>query len=256
MTAALLGLLTRIRLPGYTVDLEREARQQYLFPLVGVVVGVMVAAAAAGLAYFLEGGSSLLSGALLLLALYYITGILHIEGLSDFADGMMAHGTRERKRQVMKDVHSGVAGVISVVMLLMVLWALASDACARGLDVVEGTLLPWGTLVVTGMIIAEVGGKLAMNFAMYIGPSAHEGMGSLFVSSATAPRLAAAVTISVIVSALLVGAYFPLVMLGGVAGTMVALTARKHFGGVSGDAFGAANELGRLLVLLGWVLVV
>jgi adenosylcobinamide-GDP ribazoletransferase len=95
-----------------------------------------------------------------------------------------------------------------------------------------------------------------MNFAMYIGPSAHEGMGSLFVSSATAPRLAAAVTISVIVSALLVGAYFPLVMLGGVAGTMVALTARKHFGGVSGDAFGAANELGRLLVLLGWVLVV
>ncbi|HUS56761.1 MAG TPA: adenosylcobinamide-GDP ribazoletransferase, partial [Thermoplasmata archaeon] len=74
MTAALLGLLTRIRLPGYTIDLEREARQQYLFPLVGVAVGVMVAAAAAGLAYFLEGGSSLLSGALLLLALYYITG--------------------------------------------------------------------------------------------------------------------------------------------------------------------------------------
>jgi adenosylcobinamide-GDP ribazoletransferase len=256
MTAALLGLLTRIRLPGYTVDLEREGRQQYLFPLVGLIVGTLLAVVATGLHYGLDGESRLLTGALLLLALYYMTGILHIEGLSDFADGMMAHGTKEHKRQVMKDVHSGVAGVVSVVMLLLILWTLASDVCAQALDDVKGSLLPWGALAVGGLVVAEVGGKLAMNFVAYIGPSAHEGMGSVFVSSATSKGLGLAMAISAIISFLLVGAYFPIVLLGGVAGASVALIARKHFGGVSGDAFGAANELGRLLVLVAWVLII
>ncbi len=255
MTAALLGLLTRIRLPGYSIDLEREARQQHLFPVVGLVVGAILAVIAAGLNYGLDGEPRLLSGALLLVALYYVTGILHIEGLSDLADGMMAHGTKEHKRQVMKDVHSGVAGVMSVIVTLMILWTLLSEISAGALDKVDGSLLPWGALMVGGLVVAEVGGKLAMNFAAYIGPSTHEGMGSIFVSSATPAGLGLAIATSAVISLTLVGKYFPVVFLGALAGAMVAIAARKHFGGVSGDALGAANEVGRIAVLLAWVLI-
>ena len=41
MTAELFGLLARIRLSRRPMDLDRAAGDQYLFPLVGVVVGLV-----------------------------------------------------------------------------------------------------------------------------------------------------------------------------------------------------------------------
>jgi len=52
------------------------------------------------------------------------------------------------------------------------------------------------------------------------------------------------------------GYLFCLVFLGPFAGFVVTMIARKNFGGVSGDAFGAANEIGRLVTLLGWVIAI
>ena len=72
---------------------------------------------------------------------------------------------------------------------------------------------------------------------------------------ASGSRLAASIAISPAIAIIFAGHLSPLVFLGLVAGVAVTVLARKHFGGVSGDSFGAANEVGRLVTLIGWVLL-
>ena len=105
MTSDLFGLLTRIRVSKVPMDLEKAAAQQHLFVLVGLVVGLIVTAFSVLLYDLLGRGLAQESAVIVIITLYSITGILHTEGLADFADGVMAGGTPERKRAAMKDVH-------------------------------------------------------------------------------------------------------------------------------------------------------
>jgi adenosylcobinamide-GDP ribazoletransferase len=255
MTTDLFGLLTRIRVSGAGTDLQRAAREQHLFPLVGLVIGLIAAVAAILLNGFLGEDKAIVSGAVLLVVLYLVTGILHTEGLADFADGAMASGTKERKREVMKDVHSGAAAIITVNLYLLLLFGLAVEICFRARDTTSIFPLPWGVVFALGFVLSEMAGKVAMNVVMYLGPSSHPGMGSLFVGEAKPDGLLISLAIAGAAAFLIAGYLFFIVYLGVVAGLVVTMLARKNFGGVSGDAFGAANEIGRLLTLLAWVLV-
>ncbi len=256
MTGELFALLTRIRVPGSQTDLVAAAKSQHLFPLVGFAVGLVLALVAIVFSTFLGEKAALISGAALMVVLYYITGILHIEGLADLADGMMAKGPIERKREVMKDPHSGVGGVFAIVMYLILFFAVTAYLFSFGDKTTEPFPFPWELSVLVGLVVAEVAGKLAMNAAMYLGPSSHPGMGSLFVQEAKPERLAVATALSGALAFLISGYLFFLVFIGFAAGAAVAVVSRRHFGGVSGDAFGVANEIGRLATLIAWVLVI
>lgn len=256
MTAEMFALLTRVRVPGASMDLGAAARQQHLFPLVGLVVGIVVALVAVLLHDLLGNGMALVTGAFVLVLLYIINGMLHTEGLADFADGLMAKGTPEQRRAAMKDVHSGVGGVFTIVLYLVVLYGLVATVCGRATNEVSTGLLPWAVVAATGLIIAEMSGKLAIVTATYMGPSAHPGMGSIFVDEASAGKLLVALAISAAAAFALSGLLFPVVFAGVAAGAFVTSRARKGLGGVSGDVLGAANELGRLAALAGWVLLI
>lgn len=256
MTAELFGLLTRIRLSRRPMDLDQASAGQYLFPLVGMIVGLVAASVALVLNEFISKDMALISGGAVLVSLYFVTGILHTEGLADFADGMMASGSMEKKRQVMKDVHLGAGGVFATAMFLILFFAATSMLTGDAGRRIE--LWPFLTLRVPlafGFVLAEVAGKLSMNMMMFMGPSSHEGMGSVFVRKASGTKLVGAIAISTAIAIIFVGRLFPLVFLGLIAGVAVTVLARKNFGGVSGDSFGAANEVGRLVTLIGWVLL-
>lgn len=256
MTAELFGLLTRIRLSQGPMDLEKAAENQSLFPIVGMIVGLIASVIALTLSHFMDNEMALISAGAVIVSLYFVTGILHAEGLADFADGMMASGSKERKREAMKDVHLGAGGVFATAMFLILFFATISTVTGEAWKRIE--LWPFLTIRVPlafGFVLAEVGGKLSMNVMMFMGPSSHEGMGSVFVRKASASKLAGSIALSTAIAFVFAGHLFPLVFLGLVGGIVVTLLARKHFGGVSGDSFGAANEIGRLLALIGWVLL-
>jgi adenosylcobinamide-GDP ribazoletransferase len=78
-------------------------------------------------------------------------------------------------------------------------------------------------------------------------------MGSLFVQNADRGRFLAACGIALIACFLVVGWLFVIVLTGILVGGAVIVIARKHLGGVSGDVFGAVNEIGRVATLLMWV---
>lgn len=91
------------------------------YPLVGVLIGVALVAAASCASVFF---SPLLSAALVVLIWVLITGALHLDGLADCADAWVGgFGDRERILEIMKDPVSGPVAVATVVVLLLVKFA-------------------------------------------------------------------------------------------------------------------------------------
>jgi len=219
-------------------DLQTIARHMYLFPIVGIAIGLMVGSVAYGLSFFLE---PLVVGLLITGMLALITGIHHTDGLSDFADGLMVRGTKERKLQVMRDPSVGSAGIFAII--LYVAGMVIAISSMKGFELFQAILI--------GEIIA----KFSMVLLASLGPSAWEGSNSLFIKSMRDRKklaIAAAITIASIfilrndVGFLALGIGIALTM-------MILIVSRRSFGGISGDIMGATNEITRLASLLVFV---
>lgn len=99
--------------PIGNTNLETVAKYMYIFPVVGIVIGLVVGSIGFGLSLFLE---PLIVSLILVTSIAIITGIHHTDGLADFADGLMVKGTIQKKLAVMKDVTTGSAGIMAVVL--------------------------------------------------------------------------------------------------------------------------------------------
>lgn len=173
------------------------------------------------------------------LVLVAATGITHADGLADLGDAAVVHGSAADRRAVMADAQTGVGGSL-----------------ALGLDVVGLTLAGLalaGTparLALGVVVAAEVGAKLAMVTVAVVGNSAHEGIGAHVVGASPVQAIAGAVfAVPAAVVAwprVAPGVALFAALLGG---AVVYAWARDNIGGVSGDVFGAANEVARLLAL-------
>ena len=109
--------LTRLPTPALAEFRPQElARAAIWFPLVGLLLGGLVAAA-----LWLGGRVDPWLGALLaLFAWIALTGALHLDGLADLADALgAAHGDRERLLAVLADPHMGVFGATALVAQLL-----------------------------------------------------------------------------------------------------------------------------------------
>ena len=58
----------------------------------------------------------MLAAAVLVIVLLGFSGCLHLDGLSDTADGFFSSRRRERILEIMKDSHTGAMGVIAIVV--------------------------------------------------------------------------------------------------------------------------------------------
>lgn len=94
------------------------------FPVIGVLVGCVVAAvhaAAHGL------WAPTVAGAVVVAADLVVTGALHLDGLADSADGLLAHLDRDRRLAVMADPTVGAFATATVVVVLLVRWSVLTD---------------------------------------------------------------------------------------------------------------------------------
>jgi adenosylcobinamide-GDP ribazoletransferase len=227
--ASVFSFLTII--PAGSSDLQIVARYMYLFPIIGIAIGLIIGLAGWGLSLFLE---PLVVGLLVAAGLVLITGIHHTDGLSDFADGLMVRGTKERKLQVMRDPSVGSAGIVTIVLYVAgVVIALSS---------IKGFELFYAILI--GELIA----KFSMVLIASIGPSAWEGSNSPFVDSMKdRKKLAIAAVITVgSIAVFQNNAGFLALGIGIALSLIVVFVSRRSFGGISGDMMGAANEITRV----------
>ena len=80
-------------------------------------------------------------------------------------------------------------------------------------------------------------------------------MGSVFVGAATNVRFMIGLVIAIAIGVLVAGPFGLIVLAGVISGIVIAFVARKNFGGVGGDSYGASNEMGRLTALSLWVIL-
>jgi adenosylcobinamide-GDP ribazoletransferase len=229
------------------------ARNMWAFPLIGAFLGLLAGLFGIVAFHFLPG---IVAGALVLALLLWMTGLHHMDGLLDFGDGVMAHGTFEHKIEVMHDQLTG-AGAIGLCLMTYLITAFAF--AVLGLNVFIGNYAV--PLIFPALIVIELCAKLAMVVAAWAGKSVHQGMNSSFLEAMHGRggnlRLIAALIISFATSLLLLSWAGIFIVLGGLlTGLVMVAVAHKHFNSVTGDVFGATNELARLVCVVVLVAVI
>lgn len=232
------NLLSFLTIFPVTMDKEMLidcAKNMWVFPLVGAFIGLLAGLFGLVAYIFLPG---IVVGGLVLALLLLITGLHHTDGLLDFGDGIMAHGSFEHKIEVMHDQLTG-AGGLSLGIMTMLITALAIGQLNSG-------------IIVWGIIIIEASAKLSMVVAAWAGKSIHEGMNTPFLEAMQKGmgnlRLIIALIISFAIALPLLhwaGAFT--VLAGILTGLVMVGIAHRHFNGITGDVFGATNELARMV---------
>jgi len=225
-------------IPSNNTDLETVARYMHVFPIIGIGIGLLIASIGFGLSFFLE---PLIVALLVVVSIAIITGIHHTDGLADFADGLMTRGTKEKKRNAMKDLSTGSAGIVSVVLSIV--------------GVIIALSLTTGYELFQAILLSEILAKFSMVLMASIGKSAAAGSNSPFMQIMKDKRRLAVAGVITIIPLVVIGGTTGLILFGasiGVTLFLIGLSTRS-FGGITGDVLGATNELTRLSSLLIYV---
>ena len=222
-------------IPSNNTNLETVAKYMHVFPIIGIVIGLLIGSIGFGLSFFLD---PMVVALLVVGSIVVITGVHHTDGLADFADGLMTKGTKNKKLKAMKDLSTGSAGIVSVV--LYVIGAIIALSLTSGFALFQAILL------------SEILAKFSMVLMASIGQSAAVGSNSPFTQIMKDKKRLAVAGIITIIPLVVIGGTIGLILFGAsIAVTifLVYLSARS-FGGITGDVLGATNELTRLSSLL------
>jgi len=164
---AAFSFLTIIPVRSSKIIEQDLASSPVWFPLVGFFIG----AVCMGAAYLLHVRvAPQLCAFLILLILVVITGGLHIDGLSDWADSLAGKNS-EQKLKIMKDTDHGTFGLIAIVLLLL------------GKFIALSLVLEQGTLII--LFVAPGLSRFSMNLILASTDYARRegGTGSLFAQT-------------------------------------------------------------------------
>lgn len=211
-----------------------DARTLSWFPVVGALLGTAVGALWWGAQALWP---PLLAAVVVVAVDLAVTGMLHLDGLVDAADGLLPHADRERRLAIMEEPTVGAfgVGVAAVVLLLRV-------ACFASLDA--------DPLLVAGI---WSGSRTVMAVAARAVPYARPGGGlaSAFLGGDWRSVGLGGLILAVSLGALTGGRQPELaVAVGMAAGAGVVLLARRRLGGFTGDVLGAAGLVAETVALL------
>ncbi|MFD1861840.1 adenosylcobinamide-GDP ribazoletransferase [Planococcus chinensis] len=224
---------------------KRDITAMYIaLPIVGALLG----AAAMGSAFLLReytDASSLLSGFLLMLVFLGATGGLHVDGLADTADAFFSYRDRKKRLEIMGDPRIGAFGTMALILAIAgkiiliaesfsampLLWLMAVPVLSR-----------------TGLLLLFSWTKSAKT----------DGLAAFFQGKAEMRWIRAAAFLYLLVVGMLllyIGGWLLASVVLAVFGLMLLLYRRfclRHFGGATGDLFGAFVEGAELLL---WMVI-
>jgi len=226
--------LTRLPMPSVTFEEDSLSRSVKFFPLVGLAVGSGAALLQSILIVHLARP---LTAFVVLTYLVLITGCLHEDGLADTADGFGGGWTKERVLAILRDSRIGSYGAIALVLSLLARYLLlASLPMERFIAYVISAhvLCRWSSLPLS-----------------YFLPPAREqeGQGARIakLTSFSSLLFGSALSTAIVIFALRRSSVAPLL----VAPLIVLVSGwfyNKKIGGITGDCFGATNQLTEIAI--------
>ena len=227
--------LTRLPVPPVIFAPDGLARSVKFFPMVGLVIGSGAALLEKVLAPHLGRPAS---AVVVLLYLVLITGCLHEDGLADVADSLGGRNP-EQRLAILRDSRIGAYGAAALVFSL-----LSRAVLLAGLQLEHFTaylisahvLCRWSTLPLS----------------YYLPPARDsEGQGARIarLTSASSLIIGSVFTIATVMVALRRAAIAP--VLSAIAIPLLSsFFYMRKFGGITGDCFGATNQLTEIAVYL------
>lgn len=242
-----LSFLTTVPLPPLPAEAFLSARGRAFawYPVVGLLIGLLLA----GLAILL-GHTPLSTGVqagLLLLGWALLTGGLHLDGVADSCDALFAPVPVERRLAILKDVHPGAFGVLGLVFVVGLKWALLTSHLEH----------PFGW---TALLLAPLWGRWVMVWAAWRFPYARPGesLGRTMTDGLTRREVLLA-SFTALAAQMGLGVWQPGLFAAGLALPVALLLARwaagKLGGGLTGDIYGFLCESTEVLALLALVLL-
>jgi adenosylcobinamide-GDP ribazoletransferase len=214
---------------------DQPGRSMAWFPLVGLIIGGMLALLDFILAKLLP---PLPSAALLLVAWVSLTGGLHLDGFIDCCDGLLVAKPAEQRLDIMKDSRVGAFGVVGAICLLLIKFSALATLASPG---------RWAWL-----LLIPVLSRWAMVWVAWRYPTARpDGFAVWFRQGLSWPRVLAAGSTALLITIVLGGfgglAVFAAIWL---LGLLFALWVQRRIPGLTGDVYGALNELSEAAGLL------
>lgn len=221
--------LTRLYLPiNVEWDTANLRRSLMWFGLVGAFIGVILAGAMTLFNRF--NVIPAVSGIIILIIWIFITGGMHIDGISDMADGFFSMRDKEKTLEIMKDSHVGAFGVITIVFLLLIKFEMLKEFI-----IIEKNV--W--LLILPPTIARIAAGLVLSFYETTKKS---GLGYTFHSSDPRIFWAIGFVVTLIISSILNIKSLIFIGIAILASNLMALWAKKKIGGLNGDIYGAIVE--------------
>jgi len=207
------------------------------FPLVGLILGAILLGLHYALGLILPAS---VVNALLIIALAVLTGGHHLDGFIDTCDGIIAGKSKEERLAIMSDSKVGAFGIVGTILLLLLKYIALSSAPVLPALLLMPTLSRW-----------------TMVSAIFTFPYAKStGMGVAFKQGTNWQRFTIATAIALVATVALLKlwglaliATLWLIVFG------IASYFRSRLGGLTGDNYGAINELAEVLVLLLVILI-
>jgi adenosylcobinamide-GDP ribazoletransferase len=228
--------LTRLPLSRLPYDADALSRSAKYFPLVGLLIGVL------GSVIYLWLGRHLPATIAALFTLVFFvlaTGGLHEDGLADVADAFGGGWNREQILAILKDSRIGTFGtlalLVSVGLRVLLLANLPLNRFAAyvisGHVLCRWTALPLGYALASARESSGQGARIARQISI----------GSLAIGSV--------LTVIIVAYSLRWAMWSPIVS------TLLVTVASglyywRRIGGVTGDCFGATNQLAEIAVYL------
>jgi adenosylcobinamide-GDP ribazoletransferase len=237
--------LTRLRVPSVPYETDSLSHAVKFFPIVGFLIG-----SGSVLLYVVLAPHLPLSIVAMLIVVYLVavTGCLHEDGLADSADGFGGGWNRERVLAIMRDSRIGTYGAAalacSLLARVLLIASLPRIHVAAWL-IAAPVLSRWTTLPLSFFL------PPARDRSTNTGEDQIDGQGARIARLTTRGSLivGSLLTLGIVFALLRIRAVAPILVSMGIT-LLSGLYYRHRIGGITGDCFGATNQLCEIAVYL------
>ena len=214
---------------------EQIGRSTVWFPVIGLVIGGILLGLHYVLILLLPSG---VVNGLLLAVLVILSGGLHLDGLADTIDGLAGHRTPERRLEIMRDSRIGAIGAAGLFLFLIIEYI--------ALNNIPDKYLPFT------LLLAPTVSRWTMVYAIFAFPYARpEGLGKAFKQAVGRSEFLIATFLTLLLAVILFPTAGPVIAAGTwIIISLAALYIKGQIGGLTGDTYGAINEIALIAVLL------
>ena len=234
----LIQFMTRIPVfVNVEYDEEKLGKSIKYFPLVGAIIGI-----------FLYGINILagkiivnrqIAAIIIIIAEIFITGLIHIDGLADTADGLFSYAEKEKILEIMKDPRVGTNGAVALILYFMTKVILLSEIRPEYI------------------ILYPVISRLSTSINAGLGEYARKnGMSNGIIGKNGKKEAVISIIITMILSFIILKAKGLIILIFSILFILLLMKGvKRKIGGITGDTMGASLELTSILVLLAGVVL-